>query len=51
MVKVKDLIESLLNRLVEEAGKETTKQGFCDTELAKAEQQRDPGIPRISMNS
>jgi len=39
--KVKDLIERLIVRLNEEAKQETTKKGYCDTEVAKAETSRD----------
>jgi len=39
--KVKGLIQKLIERLVAEATAEATKKGFCDTELAKAEHDRD----------
>jgi len=39
--KVKTLIQQLVERLIKEATEEATKKGFCDTELAKAKQDRD----------
>jgi len=39
--KVKELIQDLIERLVAEATAETTKKGFCDTEMGKAEHERD----------
>lgn len=39
--KVKDLIQKLMERLVSEATAEATKKGFCDTEMGKAEHDRD----------
>jgi len=39
--KVKELIQKLIERLIQEATEEATKKGFCDTEVGKAETERD----------
>jgi len=39
--KMKKLIQKLVERLLAEATAEATKKGFCDTELGKAENDRD----------
>jgi chromosome segregation ATPase len=38
--KVKELIQKLIERLITEATEEATKKGFCDTELGKAQKER-----------
>jgi len=40
-VKVKKLIQELIERLVSESTAEATKKGFCDLELSKAEKNRN----------
>jgi len=39
--KVKELIQKLVERLIDESTAEATKKGFCDTELGKARKDRD----------
>jgi len=39
--KIKGLIQELIERLLAESEAEATKKGFCDTELGKANQDRD----------
>jgi len=39
--KIKGLIQKLIERLLAESEAEATKKGFCDTELAKANTDRD----------
>jgi len=40
-IKVKELIQKLIERLVRESTAEATKKGFCDLELSKAEKNRN----------
>lgn len=40
-VKVKKLIQDLIERLIAESTSEATKKGFCDLELSKAEKNRN----------
>merc|ERR1719162_2103892 len=40
-VKVKTLIQNLLERMLREAASEATKKGFCDEQLATARQSSD----------
>mmetsp|Transcript_42730 Transcript_42730/g.91669 ORF Transcript_42730/g.91669 Transcript_42730/m.91669 type:complete len:709 (-) Transcript_42730:102-2228(-) len=40
-LKVKNLIQALVERLLAESTAEATKQGFCNTQLSKAEEARD----------
>jgi phage shock protein A len=40
-VKVKDLIQKLVERLIAESTAEATKKGFCDEEMGTATQDRD----------
>mmetsp|Transcript_151047 Transcript_151047/g.263204 ORF Transcript_151047/g.263204 Transcript_151047/m.263204 type:complete len:704 (+) Transcript_151047:84-2195(+) len=40
-MKVKELIQKLIERLIAEASGEASKKGFCDTALAKAKKDRD----------
>lgn len=46
-VQVKGLIQELLERLLDESTAEATKQGFCNTEMAKAEQSRDTRLSDV----
>jgi hypothetical protein len=47
-VKVKDLIQKLVERLLAESTAEATKKGFCDEEMGKATQDRDARLEESS---
>jgi len=46
--KVKTLIQNLIERLLNEATSEATKQGFCNTELGKAKNDRDARFSQVT---
>jgi len=47
-VKVKKLIQGLLERMLAESKAEATKKGFCDTELGKAYETREAKFTEIN---
>merc|ERR1719331_1345377 len=46
-IKVKKLIQDLIERLVTKAAEEATKKGWCDTEMGKATHTRDSNMDTI----
>merc|ERR1740123_1833663 len=47
-VKVKGLIQSLIDKLYKEAEQEATKQGWCNTQIGKAKNDRDAQFADIT---
>jgi len=46
-IKIKKLIQGLIDRLLEESKGEATKKGFCDTELGKSRHDRDSRFAEV----
>jgi len=49
--RVKQLIQDLIERLLSESAQEATKKGFCDTEIGKAETEREYRFTEITTYS
>jgi len=46
-LKVKELVQKLIERLVQEAAAESSKKGFCDTSMGKAKHNRDSNMDGV----
>jgi len=51
-LKVKKLVQNLIERLIQEAAEEATKKGWCDTEMGKATMNRNSNMDKVmSLNA